>query len=85
MENREVVPTIRALRDHADRMRRHELEHAERMLARGEDPREVVELMARALTNKFLHNPSHALNHASGDDRLQLEALLRRIYHIHQE
>jgi glutamyl-tRNA reductase len=85
MENREVVPTIRALRDHADRLRRQELEHAQRMLARGEDPREVMELMARALTNKFLHNPSHALNHVSGDDRLQLEALLRRIYHIHQE
>ncbi len=85
MENREVVPTIRALRDHADRVRRHELEHAERMLARGEDPREVMELMARALTNKFLHNPSHALNHASGDERTQLEAMLRRLYHFHHE
>jgi len=85
MENREVVPTIRALRDHADRLRRQELEHAQRMLARGEDPREVMELMARALTNKFLHNPSHALSHASGDERSQLEAMLRRLYHIHHE
>jgi len=85
MENREVVPTIRALRDHADRMRRQELEHAQRLLARGEDPREVMELMARALTNKFLHNPSHALSHASGEERSQLEAMLRRLYHIHHE
>jgi glutamyl-tRNA reductase len=85
MENREVVPTIRALRDHADRVRRQELEHAQRMLARGEDPCEVMELMARALTNKFLHNPSHALSHASGDERLQLEAMLRRLYQIHHE
>jgi glutamyl-tRNA reductase len=85
MENREVVPTIRALRDHADRFRRQELEHAQRMLARGEDPRQVMELMARALTNKFLHIPSHALNHVSGDERSQLEALLRRLYHIHHE
>ncbi len=84
MENREVVPTIRALRDHADRVRRQELEHAQRLLARGEDPREVMELMARALTNKFLHNPSHALNHASGEDRTLLESALRRLYHIHQ-
>jgi glutamyl-tRNA reductase len=83
MENREMVPTIRALRDHADRVRRQELEHAQRMLARGEDPREVMELMARALTNKFLHDPSHALNHASGDDRTLLEAALRRLYHFH--
>ena len=85
MENREVVPTIRALRDHADRLRRQELEHAQRLLAKGEDPQEVLELMARALTNKFLHTPSHALNHASGDERTQLEALLRRLYHIHHE
>ncbi len=83
MENREMVPTIRALRDHADRVRRQELEHAQRMLARGEDPREVMELMARALTNKFLHDPSHALNHASGEDRTLLEAALRRLYHFH--
>ncbi|MDP3687658.1 MAG: glutamyl-tRNA reductase [Sulfurimicrobium sp.] len=85
MENREVVPTIRALRDHADRVRRQELEHAQRMLSRGEDPQEVMELMARALTNKFLHNPSHALSHASGDDRALLEAALRRLYHIHHD
>ncbi|MBU0594134.1 MAG: glutamyl-tRNA reductase [Gammaproteobacteria bacterium] len=84
MENREVVPTIRALRDHADRVRRQELEHAQRMLARGEDPHEVMELMARALTNKFLHNPSHALSHACGEDRTLLESALRRLYHFHQ-
>ncbi|MDD5405179.1 MAG: glutamyl-tRNA reductase [Sulfuricella sp.] len=83
MENREVVPTIRALRDHADRFRRQELEHAQRLLARGDDPRQVMEQMARALTNKFLHIPSHALNHVSGDERDQLEALLRRLYNIH--
>ena len=85
METREVVPTIRALRDHADRFRRQELEQAQRLLAKGEDPRQVLELMARALTNKFLHIPSHALNHASGEERQQLEALLRRIYHIHHD
>jgi glutamyl-tRNA reductase len=32
-----------------------------------------------------LHDSSHALNHASGEDRAQLEALLRRLYHIHPE
>jgi len=85
METREIVPTIRALRDHADRLRRQELEHAQRLLARGEDPQQVMELMARALTNKFLHIPSHALNHISGDERTELEALLRRLYHIHHE
>ncbi len=84
METREVVPTIRALRDHADRFRRQEMEHAQRLLAKGEDPQQVMEILARALTNKFLHIPSHALNHVSGEDRAQLEALLRRLYHFHE-
>jgi glutamyl-tRNA reductase len=85
MDTRSVVPTIRALRDHAERQRRHELERAQRLLDKGEDPREVLEQMSRALANKFLHDSSHALNHASGEDRAQLEALLRRLYHIHPE
>ena len=85
METRSVVPTIRGLRDNAERMRRHELERAQRLLANGEDPREVLEQMSRALANKFLHSPSHALNHATGEDRAQLEALLRRLYNIHPE
>jgi glutamyl-tRNA reductase len=85
MDTRSVVPTIRCLRDHAERMRRHELERAERLLANGEDPREVIEQMSRALSNKFLHSPSHALNHASGEERAQLDALLRRLYNIHPE
>ena len=85
METRSVVPTIRALRDHAERMRRNELEHAQRLLARGEDPREVIAQISRALTNKFLHSPSYALTHATGEDLAQLEALLRRLYNIHTE
>ena len=64
MESRETVPTIRALRDHAERLRRHELERALKLLARGEDPEQVLDYFARALTNKFLHGPTHALNNA---------------------
>src|SRR5574340_622857 len=85
METREMVPTIRALRDHAERHRRLELDHARRRLAKGEEPQQVLEIFSRALTNKFLHLPNHALNHASGAEREQLEAMLRRLYKIRQE
>jgi glutamyl-tRNA reductase len=80
--SREAVPAIRALRDTAERSRRHELERAQRRLARGEDPQRVVEELARALTNKLLHAPTHALNHASADERQTLAATLARLYHI---
>lgn len=83
LEMRESVPTIRALRDHAERLRRHELEKAQKALAHGEDLQQVLESMSQALTNKLLHGPSHALNSASGDEREQIEALLRSVYRLH--
>ena len=80
--SREVVPAIRAMRDAAERSRRHELERAQRRLARGEDPQRVMEELSRALANKLLHAPMHALNHAGEDEREALAATLARLYHI---
>ena len=60
--SRDVVPAIRAMRDAAERSRRHELERAQRRLARGEDPQRVLDELSRALTNKLLHAPTHALD-----------------------
>lgn len=85
LEHREVVPTIRGLRDHAERYRRQEIDRAMRHLAKGEKPEVVMERLSHALTNKFLHIPTHALNSTTGDDRLALEAWLRRLYHLHHE
>jgi glutamyl-tRNA reductase len=82
LEMREAVPTIRALRDHAERLRRHEMEKAQKALVNGEDPQQVLEVMSQAITNKLLHGPSHALNNVSGDEREQMEALLRHLYQI---
>jgi glutamyl-tRNA reductase len=84
LRTREAVPTIRALRDQAERLRRHELEKAKKALARGEDPAIVLEALSSALTNKLLHAPSHALNTTQGNDHAQLEALLRQLYRIHE-
>ncbi|MGH8671183.1 MAG: glutamyl-tRNA reductase [Burkholderiales bacterium] len=85
METRESVPTIRALRDHTDRLRRLEVARAQRLLEKGEDPQRVLEVLSEALINKFLHAPHHALSHATGQERTQLEALLRRLYKLHHE
>ena len=82
LDNRQLVPTIRALRDTAERARRHELERAQRRLGHGVDPQQVMEELSRALTNKFMHPPSHALNHAAQDERDELAALIARLYQI---
>ncbi len=85
MHSRETVPTIRALRDHAERQRRLELERAMKQLARGDDPEKVMDYLSHALTNKLMHGPTHALSNATLDERESLEAWLRRLYHLHQE
>ena len=85
MQSREVVPTIRALRDTAERYRRQEMLKAQRMLSRGEDPQEVLERLSHALTNKLLHQPNYALSAASSEDRLQLETTLRRLFKLHHD
>ena len=82
LENRELVPTIRALRDQAERMRRHELERAARMLAKGDDPAKVLDQLSHSLTNKLMHAPTQALNGAQANERDALVAALTRLYEI---
>ena len=84
MATRELVPTIRALRDQGDRYRRHELERASKLLAKGEDPQKVMESLSNGLMNKFLHIPSSALNHASAEEREELVELVNRLYQLHR-
>jgi glutamyl-tRNA reductase len=84
LESRELVPTIRALRDQAERYRRHELERAMKLLAKGEDPQKILEQLSNGLTNKFLHIPSEALNHATADERDDLVGLVNRLYQLHR-
>jgi glutamyl-tRNA reductase len=85
MDAREVVPTIRALRDAAERTRRHEVEHALKMIRRGDDPAAVLEVLSHGLTNKLVHPPTQALNQAEGDERAEVAQLLSRIYRLHSE
>lgn len=80
--SREVVPVIRALRDKAEQMRHHELEHALKALHRGDDPARVLEALSRGITNKLMHPPTQALNQAEGEDRARVAGLLADIYHL---
>ncbi len=85
LDMREVVPAIRNLRDHGERVRRHEMERAMKLLARGEAPEQVLEQLSRSLTNKFLHHPTQALHNAGDEERQDLLTFLSRIYPLHPD
>jgi glutamyl-tRNA reductase len=82
VQARESVPLIRALRDQAEDARRLEMERALRLLARGDDPRQVLEQLSQGLTNKLIHAPTQALNEASAEERRSFAALLARLFRL---
>ncbi|WP_153129845.1 glutamyl-tRNA reductase [Dechloromonas hortensis] len=83
LQARDTVPVIRSLRDSAERMRRHEMEHAIKLLAKGESAERVLEQLSQRLTNKFLHAPTQALNQAEGGERAELQSAASRLFHLH--
>jgi glutamyl-tRNA reductase len=83
LETRDAVPLIRSLRDAAERARRHEFEHALKMLAKGENPEKVLDQLSHRLTNKFLHAPTQTLNSAEAEERETLRNAAARLFHLH--
>ena len=82
LEGRAVVPTIAALHGHHDALRAAELDRARKMLAGGASADQVLDALARSLTNKLLHAPLSALNTAGEAERLELIAVLQRVYRL---
>jgi glutamyl-tRNA reductase len=77
---RDAVPTIKQLRENAERLRAAELERARKALARGDDPSAVLESLSQGLTNKFLHQPMRLLSDSASGERDELVRVLNRIY-----
>jgi glutamyl-tRNA reductase len=82
MQVRQSVPLIRALRDKAEDARQYEVERALKLLARGEDPKQVLEALSQGLTNKLMHAPTQALSEATGEERRTLADTLARLFRI---
>jgi glutamyl-tRNA reductase len=80
LTSRGTVPVIQQLRMRADQYRATELERAQKLLARGENPQQVLELLAQGLTNKFLHHPMTALKRVQPEEREALTAALEKLY-----
>lgn len=80
IDSRAIVPAIQGLHQTGETLRMAELDRAQKMLARGDDPKAVLEALSKGLTAKFLHGPQQALHQAQGSDRAQLVSLLPHLF-----
>ena len=80
MDNREQVPLILQLQERSREWQGTEIERARRMLARGEAPDEVLDMLARNLSQKFLHNAFAALHHGDAAHRDQVTRAVRGLF-----
>jgi len=76
------VATLRAFREKADQVRQLELEKALRALEKGMPAEQVVEALARSITNKLLHAPSVQMKKASAEGREDLVRLTRELFEL---
>ncbi|MCL4136457.1 UNVERIFIED_CONTAM: hypothetical protein GTU68_014280 [Idotea baltica] len=59
--NLQSIPTIRELRDQTQTITQKELVSARKRLLAGDDPEQVLQQFAHALSQKFMHNPTESL------------------------
>jgi len=75
-----VVDVIREIREHTEELSKEVLDKAVKQIAQGKDAEEVLNFLARSLTNKFLHQPSIELRQASLDNRHDLIEYTRSMF-----
>lgn len=79
------VDTIRAFREQAEQMRDEQLAQAQKQLAAGKDPEQVMNELARTLTNKLIHEPTAQLNQAAYSGRKELLDHARELFNLEPE
>ena len=81
----DAVDTIRAYREKADFIRDDALQVAQKQLASGKEPSQVIQDLARALTNKLVHDPSVQLSRAAYDGREELLDLAQELFNLNAD
>ena len=76
------VDTICAFREQAEQKRDEQLIAAQKQLAAGKDPEQVINDLARTLTNKLIHEPTAQLNQAAHSGRKELLDTARELFNL---
>lgn len=77
-----AVATLRAFREKADQIRQLELEKAHKALEKGMPAEQVLEALARSITNKLIHAPSVQMKKASAEGREDLVRLTQELFEL---
>ena len=77
-----VVDTVRAFREKTELQRDDALEKAKKMLEQGKSVEETLHYLAYTLSNKFMHDPSEALNLAAKQGKNELIDAARVLLNI---
>ncbi len=85
MASLDSVPTVVALRNKAESIKKEELERLiNKLPGLGEKEKKAIEYMASAITNKLIHPPTAALKEDTEDKDI-LIATIRKLYGINGE
>ena len=79
-----VVDIIREIRENTEDLSKDILEKAHKQLSQGKPAEDVLNFLARTLTNKFLHHPSIRLRQASQENRHDLIEYTRSMFLDHE-
>ncbi|OMH39033.1 glutamyl-tRNA reductase [Motiliproteus sp. MSK22-1] len=82
MRSLDAVGTLRTLRQKAEKTRDQELEKAFKMLNKGKSVEDVLQQLARGLTNKLIHSPSVQMKKASAMGRGDLLQLTQELFEL---
>ncbi len=77
---RDAQHLLTSFRGRAEVLQLQELERARQRLSNGEDVDEVLKVLARALTNKLIHEPTIAIREASAEGRHDMLDYVRTLY-----
>ena len=76
---------MRAFRAKAETIRDLELEKAIKALENDESPEEILNSLARGITNKLTHTPSVQMKKASAEGRNDLLELTQELFDLQEE
>jgi len=76
------VDIIRSFRTQAELKRDACVKQAERQLAAGKEPQEVMKELARSLTNKLIHEPSAQMNQAAFEGRKNILDAAQELFNL---